>query len=473
VRRHSRWLVPVIALLFVPVPLGVTVTVALGLWAGVALRRSVLARREMRAELADPSRIQLGRDPRGRPISLDEQQLGAHGLILGASGSGKSTTLLGITTQQITRGRPVVAIDLKGSPEFAAHLRAAADAAGRPFRIWTPDGVEHWNPLGHGNATELKDKLISTERFSEPHYQRAAERYAQTAVGVLQTLAPDGQASLSQVVELLEPRRLALAARRLDRERGAWVQDYLAGLSPDQLSAVRGLQSRLAVVSESHTGRFLEPAPGAIDLRRALDGPEVVLFSLNASTYGQLAAQLGALAVQDLVSAAGAREREGRAAAPTATVAIDEFSALGADHVMALISRGRSAGISVLLATQELADLDRVSRGFRQQVIGSTAVKIAHRQDVTESAHEVSRLAGTEKAWEESYSDGAGLRRGGRERRVNTRLVDRPRVEPSAVQSLQTGEAVVITKLPRSETRLARIQPLGLDRPPGEAGRAR
>jgi type IV secretory pathway TraG/TraD family ATPase VirD4 len=136
---------------------------------------------------------------------------------------------------------------------------------------------------------------------------------------------------------------------------------------------------------------------------------------------------------------------------------------------MALIARGRSAGISVLLATQELADLDRVSRGFRQQVIGSTAVKIAHRQDVPESAAEIARLSGSEAVWERSYSGpeggmGAALFGAGRagERRVTTRLMDRHRVDPSVVQSLRTGEAVVITKLPESDTRLARIRPLGL-----------
>ena len=115
-------------------------------------------------------------------MSLTDRQLAAHALIVGASGAGKSTTLLGILGAQIRRGRPVIAIDMKGSPAFAAELRAG----GRGRRAaacgsWTPDGPGHWNPLAHGNATALKDKLIATERFTEPHYQRAAERYVQTA----------------------------------------------------------------------------------------------------------------------------------------------------------------------------------------------------------------------------------------------------------------------------------------------------
>ncbi len=474
--RRTRWLALLGVLAFTP---GVVAATALILgsagWVTFRLVQRAARRREAQARLTDPRWIQLGHDTGGRPIGLHEEQLGAHGLILGASGSGKSTTLVAITSQQILAGRPVIVVDLKGSRELEGELGAAARAAGRRLRVWTPDGLEHWNPLAHGNATELKDKLISTERFSEPHYQRAAERYVQTALQVMAELEPGREPGLSRLVELLEPRRLQNEARRLSPARAAHVQEYVQSLGRDQESAVRGLASRLAVISESHTGRFLEPDPDAIDLRRSLDGADVVLFSLNASTYGRLSAQLGALAVQDLVSAAGARERSANRELVPATVAIDEFSGLGADHVMALISRGRSAGISVLLATQELADLDRVARGFRQQVIGSTAVKIAHRQDGAESAWEVARLSGSEKTWEHSWSQPEAPFTGGRRAggRVSSQLVDRYQVDPAVVQTLGTGEAVLITKLPRSETRLTRIQRLSLGAPAPDRGQER
>jgi DNA helicase HerA-like ATPase len=125
-----------------------------------------LARR--RSSSAGRAAAVLGSDASGRRVLLTDDELSAHGLILGASGAGKSTTLLKLMTEQIERGRPVVAIDMKGSPAFARVLADAAQAAGRPFKVWSIDGPAHWNPLAHGNATELKDKLIGTERFTEP-----------------------------------------------------------------------------------------------------------------------------------------------------------------------------------------------------------------------------------------------------------------------------------------------------------------
>ncbi len=420
-----------------------------------------LARRRRAPAVADPGLV-LGVTPSGRAVRVTDRQLAAHALILGASGAGKSTTMLAVLADQIGRGAPVVAIDMKGSPAFAARLRDAARAAGRELRVWTPDGPSTWNPLAHGNPTALKDKLISTERFTEPHYQRAAERYVQTAFQVLRAAHPDRPAQVDEVVAVLEPRRLAGLLRAVPEPLAERVQDYLAGLTRDQLSAVRGLGTRLALISESDAGPFLAQRSGGIDLAGALEGGDVVLFSLNSSVYGQLSAQLGALAIQDLVSAAGHRLSAGGGEAgrppAQATVAIDEFSALGADHVLALLARGREAGVSVLLATQELADLERAAPGFRDQVLGITAVKIAHRQDVPASARTISQIAGTERVWELTEnvrgpfgSPGAG--------RGTRRQVDRFVVDPTEITTLATGRAIVVTKTPVAAVSRVRVRP--------------
>ena len=353
---------------------------------------------------------------------------------------------------------------MKGSPGFAEELANAAAVAGRRFRVWSLDGPEHWNPLQHGNATALKDKLISSERFTEPHYQRAAERYVQTVLQILQDSDPDSSATLEQVVELMDPRRLGAVLRRVPGPRAIQVQDYLASLTPDQLSAVRGLGARLAIITESQAGPFLAPGSDApINLQAALDGREVVLFSLNSSVYWALSAQVGAMVIQDLVAAAGYRlggaARSGAGANPLAIVGIDEFSALRADNVLALLARGREAGVSVLLATQELADLDRASRGLRDQVLGVTAVKLVHRQDVPASAQLVAQMAGMETVWEHTYQLGRGPLAAYSTTRGTRRQVERFAIHPDEIKRLPTGHAVAITKTPTTAARVIRVSP--------------
>ena len=439
---------------------------------GLSVIRAASARRaRARAAHAPPDALLLGSDRAGEPVLLSDRQLSAHGLILGASGAGKSTTLLAILTEHVIRGRPVVAIDMKGSPAFTRELGRAAAAAERPFRVWTPDGPEQWNPLRDGNATELKDKLIATERFTEPHYQRAAERYLQTVLQVLHDADGERPTTLEALVDLMDPRRLGLVLRRLPAARAERVQDYLAGLTPDQLSAIRGIGTRLAIISESHTGRYLSPdREPTVDLRAALAGRQVVLFSLNSSIYGRLSAQLGTLAIQDLITAVG--HRLALSESPTEVeaaggdraqviIGIDEFSALGADNVISLLARGREAGVSVLLATQELADLDRAAPGLRDQVLGNTAVKIAHRQDVPASAQTIAQMAGTETVWEQTYQVGRGPLGRHDTGRGTRRQVEQYVVHPNVIKTLQTGNAVVITKVPGATARTVRVNPPG------------
>ncbi|HUA72112.1 MAG TPA: helicase HerA-like domain-containing protein [Solirubrobacteraceae bacterium] len=471
--RQTLTLAAFAALILAPTAVAVpllAVTAAL-----TAVRGAGLISARVRSSRGREREVLLGVDTRGRVVRLGDDELSAHGLILGASGAGKTTTLLTILSDQIARGRPVVAIDMKGSPAFARVLADAAAAARRPIKVWTLDGGAHWNPLAHGNATELKDKLIGTERFTEPHYQRAAERYIQTALQVLTRARPDRPPTLHEVVALMDPRRLATALRHLDRSDRERVQDYLAGLTPDQHSAIRGLQTRLAVLTESHTGAYLaRPAdPGApeIDLRASLSGSEVVVFSLNSSRYGKLAAQIGTLAVQDLVAASGDRLLEpsrGRSLEP-AVIGIDEFSALGADHVAALLARGRESGMPVFVATQELADLERAAAGLEDLVLGVTAVKIIHRQEVPSSAQTIAQIAGTQEVWDETRQIGGGLLAGFDTGRGTRRRVERYIVHPNEIKTLRTGEAVVISKIRGAKPRTVRITPPS-PQPPPELG---
>jgi hypothetical protein len=202
----------------------------------------------------------------------------------------------------------------------------------------------------------------------------------------------------------------------------------------------------------------------------------VVLFSLNSSTYGKLAAQLGTLAVQDIVCAAGHRLSAGLSSRPPslATVAIDESSVLG-ENLITLFARCREAGIGALAATQEMADFERVAPGLRDQVLGNTAFKLIHRQDVPSSAQTVAQMAGTETVWEESERIGgsplAGSLLGGhRNGRGTRRLGEQFVVHPNEIKSLGTGQAVLISKLRGGRPGTVRVAPHQRGAPGRERG---
>ena len=132
---------------------------------------------------------------------------------------------------------------------------------------------------------------------------------------------------------------------------------------------------------------------------------------------------------------------------PVATVVlIDEFSAVAAEHVARLFGRARSAGISLILATQELADLKSAGSGaLREQVLGNVQSIIAHRQNVPESAQLIAEIAGTRATWVHTQQteegllglepSGLGTRKRGREFEIH----------PDRIKTLAVGEAIVVT----------------------------
>src|SRR5207248_2974261 len=69
--------------------------------------------------------------------------------------------------------------------EARRELERAAHSAGRRFVAWTPVGPAAYNPYAHGTDTEIADKALAGETYTEPHYQRQAQRFLGHAVRAL------------------------------------------------------------------------------------------------------------------------------------------------------------------------------------------------------------------------------------------------------------------------------------------------
>ena len=403
-------------------------------------------------------RYALGTDTRGAivrlPLALSQ---GVHMLFLGATGAGKTTSMLWALSRHLEAGCAGIVIDPKGDPELVKRVRGEAQRRGRPFYLFSLDSPEHhWNPLTWGSPSEQADKLIGAEEWTEPHYKRLYQRYLLNLFCAID--ARDEIADLATTVELLDPDRLALYCRDIeDEHEGERLAGYLADLTVDERRDLSGLRNRLALMVEGEHGPMLQPAdddpPDEVDLLLAIRSGGVVVFSLNSSRFPETAKLLGAAVFQDLKAVAGLLETRPDYRRP-AVVCVDEFAAFGSDHVLGVFQRARSAGISLLLATQEVADLRRIDPALQDQVLGNVETVIAHRQNVPESAELIAELAGTREVWLRTFQTVEGLK-AQREGKRDGQLGSKRRghefiVAPDTVKRLPTGEAVVVRKNPHS-----------------------
>ena len=94
---------------------------------------------------------------------------GVRAFIPGAPGSGKTVDLAVHAATYVADGQAVVAIDPKGDGGLRSALASAAASSGRRFIQWSPDGETVYNPLARGNPSELTDKALAGETWTEPH----------------------------------------------------------------------------------------------------------------------------------------------------------------------------------------------------------------------------------------------------------------------------------------------------------------
>lgn len=260
---------------------------------------------------------------------------------------------------------------------------------------------------GEGNPLPSFHKGVFAP--TEPHYLRQAQRYLGHAVRALR--AAGLEVSLASIVEQLDPDALERLARTLPEPAAGPTHAYLDSLTPRQRADLAGVRDRMAILAESDVGRWLDPKAGGdwpFDLLEAVRARAVVYFNLDSDSRPLLTQMLGAAIVQDLQTTIAALQRR---PAPTLAL-IDEFSALSIEQVARLFGRARSAGLSLVLGTQELADLRLPGRErLLEQVMGNLSVLVAHRQVLPESCALIASLAGTRGAWRTArHSDGRTTR---------------------------------------------------------------
>ena len=417
---------------------------------GALIRRAALRRRAMlsRGGWLRGGELALGRDEDSRTVSVPFGGAGggAHTLVVGATGSGKTVTQTWIAARAIEHGMGAVVVDPKGDHDMRGEVRRAAGLAGRAFIEWSPGGSSIYNPYARGTETEIADKALAGERFTEPHYLRQAQRYLGHVVRALR--AAGEEVSLTGIVHHMDPSQLECLMRELPESEADATHVYHDSLTARQRSDLAGVRDRLAILSESDVGPWLDPrTSGAerFELLEAVRARAVVYFNLESDSRPLLMQMLGAAIVQDLQTTVSALQ-----GSPIPTlVVIDEFSAIAAEQVVRLFGRARSAGFSLLLGTQELSDLRLPGRErLLEQVLGNLSVLIAHRQVVPDSVELIAGLAGSRGAWRTSrHSDGRTTRT-----RTRTGVL-----ESDDIVSLGVGRAAVIVLTGGAGVRFARI----------------
>lgn len=432
----------------------------------------------------------------GKRIVQTYKESSAHTLILGASGAGKTTTLKARLADSLASGQGCVIVDMKGDPKLAFEIAELAAREGKKLQHWllqptgvpytgpSPDGPAYYDPISRGDATRRKDLIMEMRNWTEDYYRLAAASYLQIVMSVIVGNPDHTRSTLSQLAALLEPKNLQERAIPLGTNPAYYeVVKYIDDMNDTKMdskekSNLSSLRSQFTELLMSTAGDYLKADPNLarnnnINLKEAAHNGDVVLFTLDSSNYGQIAAVLGNLIIQDLKTVSS-ELRQDPSPQPF-QVLIDEFQAIGSDNIIGLINKSRDADMPVSLSTQSLGDLKAVAPAFLEQLIGIVGSFIIHRANASEDAKLFAGLTGMTARIKksEAYStSGSGMGKSGIAHGAGMlQEVEETTVKADEILKLQVGELVYVNKyispmrvvtvqcIPQDKTEYAKAHP--------------
>jgi hypothetical protein len=351
----------------------------------------------------------------GSWIALEERILDQHLFILGAPGSGKSTTLMRLAWEVLEKtDRDLFIVDGKGEEEFASKLRSL---------IWTTRSLNapvfrlgHGEPGATYNGFQGDSEAIYNRLAAMIGVRRAeggAEYYADRNRDFLQLIcfAPGGPPrSFDEVRDRLRPAWLKNAWKDDPRE----FEDVASFTKEDYSSIQARIRPLARVFSET-----VSPEGFSLESSRA------AIFSLRAMSAPDTAGRLLEFFIEDLKDFAGKRQER------PALLIIDEFGVLGNDNIIDLLRLARAAKLGIVLATQDIAGLG--DEQTRESLLSSTVTKMLMATDYPEA---LAKLAGTKKRIEASMQHEEGKATG----TGSARLQDVFGIDMNEASRLRVGE---------------------------------
>jgi hypothetical protein len=347
----------------------------------------------------------------GRAVLLSPERLCRHVLVCGATGSGKTETLLRLAWAVAkSSGASVFYLDGKGDRDTARRFCALMSDAGRSTRVFPGDSFDGWR----GEPHEIQGRLMQIVDYATVGGASWYRDIAKTTLGLV-CGHPNGP-----------PRSSGEALARMDLPllRGAYPGSSAAGaLSEAQVNQVR-----------LRYEAFFGQTRGVLDNGWAWEDTQAAYLLLDSLALREETNGLARFLFEDFAHYFTSRKPPGR----FCMLIVDEFSALASNAGMAgRVEQARGFNTSLVLAPQVVAGMGDPVEAAR--IIGSVETVICHRVNTPE---EIIALAGTRRVIE--YSSHYAI--DGATGEGSARMQHQYKVDPNHVRSLPPGAAYIISR---------------------------
>jgi len=351
------------------------------------------------------------------PVALSQDARLRHLYVIGQTGTGKSTLLLNLITQDLLNGHGVALLDPHGD---------LAEAVLQQMPGWRGDDLVYFNPsdlerpIGFNMLSQtppdqrplITDGVVSAFRHVWPDFW--GPRLEHIFAHAVRSLMDAPGATLLMLPRLLQDdayRQSVVEHVRDPVVRAFWLQEFNSYSSKFRSEAIAPILNKIGRVLMTPAIRNIIAQPkSAIDLKFMMDDSRVLICNLSKGKLGEGPSHLlGALMVTALAQAAFSRSGKRR----PFHLYVDEFQNFTTGGFSLILSEARKYGLSLTLAHQYLGQLPD---DLREAVFGNVGSMIAFRvgaEDAPVLAHQfdLSRYEGLKElanfsAWSSILDEG-------------------------------------------------------------------
>ena len=412
-------------------------------------------------------------------------------LSVGASGSGKSVTMLNSIKNAIIDGRPVIVMDNKRSFDFPYFLAKWAKENNREFYHFVSGRPEEYfnkfnskqasyDPLKSGNATSNKEMILGLREWDAASavYKGETDNILTSVFNLLEETKNDDRIhginwndnSIQQFVDALNIQTINsmllsfksslqmydTKEKSLDDRKLQSLEDFYERLKDVRegkrvREQLEGIISQMRTILLSGYGYWLskdytDKEIVFNDIFERKDGP-VVLFSFSAEKEGDSAKFMANLVLTDLRRSLQNKQEKGLTN-NYAEVYIDEFQSLISESVSSTLAKSRSTGTSLYLSCQSLEQIISSSTGdgeaVLKELLDNAGNFVVHSGSSYSSAERFSNILGKERriVYKKTGKRNAKLFTfqwsNSREEMVSENLEQVWRLEPIDIQKLES-----------------------------------
>ena len=371
-----------------------------------------------------------------------------HIFICGTTGSGKTVAISNFIKRTIDQDYPALIIDGKGDTGKGSILDIINTLnQGNKKKVYVinlsdPTSSDHYNPFKDASPTVAKDMIINMTDWSEEHYKLNAERYIQRIMQLLEI--GKYELSFQGIIKCMNIDNFTLLSKTLLEKELITKSQHLDNIELAGSSGKISQSSiaRFSTIAESEIGGIF--ASDGIDIAQALQEKAIILFILNPLTYPELSPAFGRLVLIDAKKAIG---KLFKLNSPRTFFIMDEINVYATTALTDLVNKSRSAGVTCVLATQSLSDLDfACGEAYKEQIIENCNNYIVMRQNSGVNAEKWANILGTRSTMEVTYQlQQRGLETSetgfGSAKRVREFLY-----HPDDIKTLQTGKGFYLSR---------------------------